>query len=406
MKKVLHYFRCVLNLMRVFWRKIKKKVFETINKFFKIVTCIYLVYVRKHGECEKANPYDREREVFCGNISDDRLLQERIYDLTIIIPVYNVEEYIEECLVSIINQKTKYCFEIIIVDDGSTDKTVNTIIKKFNNEKVKLYQQKNAGQSAARNKAISLSQGKYIMFVDGDDVLLPNAIENMMNEAYEKKADIVEGGIVNFQNNITEEMVKGSKTKYHVESNQTNPYFVLTCYGYSVAKVYRFELWKTLRFPEGYIFEDVITKFILRRKANKVVFLGQSIYGYRRNLNSSSHGANNFKLLDSIRVFPHIVLLCQQEGVPFDDVFYILSLNHIGLLNYITLKNQNESVKSECFLQMRKQLTMVEPHNACKLPFMFKLLEKSILSGQLDVWQCVAGTIIKFGMLKRWREIN
>lgn len=49
-----------------------------------------------------------------------------------------------------------------------------------------MFQQKNAGQSAARNKAISLSQGKYIMFVDGDDVLLPNAIENMMNEAYEK----------------------------------------------------------------------------------------------------------------------------------------------------------------------------------------------------------------------------
>mgnify|MGYP001622870082 CR=1 FL=1 len=406
MKKVLHYFRCGLNLMFVFWKKIKKKVFETINKYFKIVTCIYLVYVRKHRESEKTNPFDREIEAFCGNNSDSRLFQERIYDLTIIIPVYNVEAYIEECLMSIINQKTKYCFEIIIVDDGSTDKTVTTIIKKFNNEKIKLFQQKNAGQSAARNKAISLSQGKYIMFVDGDDVLLPNAIENMMNEAYEKNADLVEGSVVNFQDNINEEMVKESETKYHVESNQTNPYFVLTCNGYSVAKVYRFELWKTLRFPEGYIFEDVITKFILRRKANKVVFLGESIYGYRQNLNSSTRGNDKFKLLDSIRVFPYIMLLCQQEEIPLDDVFYILALNHIGLLNYITLKNQNESVKSKYFLRMRKQLTMIEPYRACKLPFMFKLLEKSISIGQLDVWQCVADTIIKFGMLKRWREIN
>lgn len=176
------------------------------------------------------------------------------------------------------------------------------------------------------------------MFVDGDDVLLPNAIENMMNEAYEKNADLVEGSVVNFQDNINEEMVKESETKYHVESNQTNPYFVLTCNGYSVAKVYRFELWKTLRFPEGYIFEDVITKFILRRKANKVVFLGESIYGYRQNLNSSTRGNDKFKLLDSIRVFPYIMLLCQQEEIPLDDVFYILALNHIGLLNYITLK--------------------------------------------------------------------
>lgn len=140
MKKVLHYFRCGLNLMFVFWKKIKKKVFETINKYFKIVTCIYLVYVRKHRESEKTNPFDREIEAFCGNNSDSRLFQERIYDLTIIIPVYNVEAYIEECLMSIINQKTKYCFEIIIVDDGSTDKTVTTIIKKFNNEKIKLFQ--------------------------------------------------------------------------------------------------------------------------------------------------------------------------------------------------------------------------------------------------------------------------
>lgn len=63
------------------------------------------MYVRKHRESEKTNPFDREIEAFCGNNSDSRLFQERIYDLTIIIPVYNVEAYIEECLMSIINQK-------------------------------------------------------------------------------------------------------------------------------------------------------------------------------------------------------------------------------------------------------------------------------------------------------------
>lgn len=398
MKKILHYFWVVL-------KKIKKKIFETINKFFKIITCIYLVYVRKHRESEKIN-YDRKIEVVGGNISGDKLFQERIYDLTIIIPVYNVEEYIEECLLSIINQKTKYCFEIIIIDDGSTDKTVNTIIKKFNNGKIKLFQQKNAGQSAARNKAISLSKGKYIMFVDGDDVLMSCSIENMMNEAYKKNADIVEGDIVNFHDNISYEMIKESKTRYHVESNNTNPNFVLTCYGYSVAKVYRAELWNTLRFPEGFIFEDVITKFILRRKANKVVFLGDVVYGYRRNLHSSSHGSNNLKVLDSIKIFPHIVELCYQEEVPFDDVFYILSLNHIGLLNFITLKNQSVYVRKECFLEMKKQLAMVNTYRVSKLPFMFKLLEKAILEGKMEAWENIADTIIRFGMLKKWREIN
>ena len=244
------------------------------------------------------------------------------------------------------------------------------------------------------------------MFVDGDDILIPYAIENMMNEAYGKNADIVEGDIVSFQDNISEKMIKESKTKYHIESNEINPDFVLTCYGYSVAKVYRAELWETLRFPEGFIFEDVITKFILRRKANKVVFLGDVVYGYRRNLHSSSHGNNNIKLLDSISVFPHIVKLCYQEGIPFDNVFYMLSLNHIGLLNFITLKNQSDYVKDKCFLEMKKQLVMVNACNVSKLPFMFKLLEKAILDGKMEAWQYIADTIIKFGMLKKWREIN
>lgn len=201
-------------------------------------------------------------------------------------------------------------------------------------------------------------------------------------------------------------MIKESKTRYHVESNNINPNFVLTCYGYSVAKVYRAELWNTLRFPEGFIFEDVITKFILRRKANKVVFLGDVVYGYRHNLRSSSHGNNNIKILDSIKVFPYIVELCYQEEVPFDDVFYILSLNHIGLLNFITLKNQSAYVKNECFLEMKKQLTMVNAYKVSKLPFMFKLLEKTILDGKMEAWEYIADTIIKFGMLKKWREIN
>ena len=405
MRQVIHYFDCTMRLMILYIRKSLKKWTLSVQKCFKIIRCTYLLYLKKYDPIsEKEITY--EKSMFSETVKEENSYNQRMYDLSIIIPVYNVELFIEKCLESILKQESKYRFEIIIVDDGSKDKTVDIIKSKFNDNRIKLIHQKNAGQSAARNKAISLSQGKYIMFVDGDDILLPNAIESMMNEAYKKKADIVEGDIVNFQDNISDEMIRESKTKYHIESNGTNPNFVLTCYGYSVAKVYRAELWETLRFPEGYIFEDIITKFILRRKANKVVFLGDVVYGYRQNPHSSSHGNNNTKMLDSIRVFPHIVELCYQERVPFDDVFYMLALNHIGLLNFITLKNQSTYVRDKCFLEMKKQLAMVNSYRYSKLPFMFKLLEKAILDGKLEAWQYIADTIIRFGMLKKWREIN
>ena len=404
MQRIIHYFDCAIKLIIIYIRTFFGKWILFIQKSFKVIRCVYLLYLKKYDLIPEECIY--EKQMFLETVKEENSYKQRMYDLSIIIPVYNVEIFIEECLESILKQESKYRVEIIIVDDGSKDKTVDIIKSKFNDSRIKLIHQENMGQSVARNKAISLSQGKYIMFVDGDDILIPYAIENMMNEAYGKNADIVEGDIVSFQDNISEKMIKESKTKYHIESNEINPDFVLTCYGYSVAKVYRAELWETLRFPEGFIFEDVITKFILRRKANKVVFLGDVVYGYRRNLHSSSHGNNNIKLLDSISVFPHIEKLCYQEGIPFDNVFYMLSLNHIGLLNFITLKNQSDYVKDKCFLEMKKQLVMVNACNVSKLPFMFKLLEKAILDGKMEAWQYIADTIIKFGMLKKWREIN
>ena len=88
---------------------------------------------------------------------------------SIIIPAYNVEKYIAKTIVSILSQKYNN-FELIVVDDGSYDNTVN-IIKKFDDSRIKLFCQKNSGVSSARNKGISESSGDYIVFVDSDDYI-------------------------------------------------------------------------------------------------------------------------------------------------------------------------------------------------------------------------------------------
>ncbi len=109
---------------------------------------------------------------------------------SIIIPVYNVGEYIEECVESILKQKTKYEFEIILVNDGSTDNSIERCEKYLKDIRIKLINQKNSGPSSARNAGIKASKGEYLLFIDGDDFVDDNYLA-CLDKYVENKADIV-----------------------------------------------------------------------------------------------------------------------------------------------------------------------------------------------------------------------
>ena len=406
MRSIIHYFKCLKSLTKKYLLFFLNSVVFGGKKAF-AVTGAYLRVLKNASENNKNN-YDLKRIYpdsghLCNNLGFN--FEECSYDLSIIVPVYNASKHINECLNSIVSQETRYTYEVIIIDDGSTDDTAEKINKYLTNDNVKLIKQQNSGQSAARNRAISDSKGKYLMFADSDDILLPGSINALMDGS-EDVSDIVEGNYVWFTDTITQDMIKDATTRESIKSYRKSPRFVLITPGYSWAKIYRRNLWKTLRFPEGYIFEDVITKFILRRKANQVRFIGTPVYGYRRNPDSSSHGKNRLKKLDSIWVFPKIAELCRLENAPMDDIFYLLSLNHIGLLNYVTTRNHTYEIKAACFREMRAQLLSIQQSRPKKLPVMFKLLEKAILSGSMQQWEHVAYTITKYDMLKKWRERN
>lgn len=111
--------------------------------------------------------------------------------ISLIIPVFNVEEYLEECLESIINQSFSD-YEVILVDDGSTDKSrsiIKTYEKKFN--KVKILYQSNKGVSEARNLALKHAMGEYVLYIDSDDFLKTNMLEVMVDKANRTEADII-----------------------------------------------------------------------------------------------------------------------------------------------------------------------------------------------------------------------
>src|SRR5574344_1801991 len=131
--------------------------------------------------------------------------------VSLIIPVYNTGEYLVECLDSCIRQ-TLSNIEIICVDDGSTDdslKILNEYAKKDN--RVRVFAQKNSGQSVARNKGMKLAEGKYIAFLDSDDSLNRCMLENLYNQANADNADITMCSI----NVVNEKTERCTKTDYY-----------------------------------------------------------------------------------------------------------------------------------------------------------------------------------------------
>lgn len=115
-------------------------------------------------------------------------------NLSFIIPIYNAEAYIEFCIKSLLSQDTrKYGYEVICINDGSTDRSKEILMcykEKFDN--IYYYEQPNQGMSSARNLGLSKANGDYIMFKDADDELRENCVQELLNEVFLKKLDVLE----------------------------------------------------------------------------------------------------------------------------------------------------------------------------------------------------------------------
>ena len=189
---------------------------------------------------------------------------EATYDLHIIVPVYNTAPYLKQCLDSIFRQETEFSFFVSVVDDGSTDDSPAllddyhaSLQGSSHYSETEIIHQTNQGPSAARNAALRNIRGKFIMFVDSDDMLLPGAIQTLMNVAILSGADISEG---NFDGG--------------------------SAHGFAWGKVYRSELFRHVHFPPGYWFEDTLNVFYLYPLCHRIVQVPGTHYYYRPNPSS------------------------------------------------------------------------------------------------------------------------
>ncbi|MBP3262322.1 glycosyltransferase family 2 protein [Pseudobutyrivibrio sp.] len=268
-------------------------------------------------------------------ISRDENWNNRSIDVSIIVPVYNTGEYLRVCLQSVIAQETTAKYEIIVVNDGSTDEVTLAFLKEYENleqDNMVIITKANGGLSDARNIGIDKSHGKYLVFVDSDDYISENAIESLYKSAINNNADIVEGAYENVDEN-------GNKIFYKNHSEGV----IDAVYGYAWGKMYRASLFFDKQFPKGYWFEDTIIRPMISCCTNRKFGVSECVYYYRRNKQSISFKSQkNYKSLDAYYISMLVYRDRQRISLENDQFYYEELLSHIKLTFRRTLCLPND----------------------------------------------------------------
>ena len=222
--------------------------------------------------------------------------------ISVIIPMYNTEAFIKDCLDSLVAQ-TFSDFEAIIVDDGSTDGGARIAASYASmDSRFKLIGQPNKGLSEARNTGLKIMRGEYVTFIDSDDCVAPNFLETLFFIAQLHQADIACSAIENideaYKPDGTVPSVATSKCLSAEEATRIALYQDSLPDYSAWNKLYKASLWKERRFPAGILFEDFATVPYVLLSANKVAVTKSKLYLYRKH--STSILSSNFTLKNTV----------------------------------------------------------------------------------------------------------
>lgn len=253
-----------------------------------------------------------------------------LIDASIIVPCYNAEQYLNECLNSIFEQQTKYQFEVIAVNDGSKDETASILaeFQKMHSNLIVLTQE-NKGFSGARNAGIKISRGKYLLFVDADDYIDGNYIQNLLDKAISDRCDITACGYYSFRNNKTYKKI--------IPKNSDDKKLLNGCFW---GKAFRRSLFEHIMLPEGYWYEDSILKYLVYPRMKSYASVEGCMYAYRSN--------------------PKGITITSKYEIKALDTFYVTNLMIISVANYI---DEKQLFKQEFYEQLIKQFYL----NQCRI---------------------------------------
>lgn len=266
--------------------------------------------------------------------------------VSVIVPVYNVEEYIGKCLQSLVNQ-TLDNIEIIVVNDGSPDnsqKIIDKYVKKYP-KKVKSFIKENGGQGSARNYGLLKASGEYISYVDGDDYVEKNMLEDMYNLAKKDNNDIVICGsnVISMDN----EIIKSEPAIIYNDKDLDILFGKMAVWN----KIYKRDLLleNKIEFRSKVWYEDIDFTIKLLFDNVKVSFINKPLYDYLLRLGSTMNNSNINRNLELIQAFDEMISYFKKKNI-YDDVYEkleFLCIYHMYICGITRIINAKTSFKDK-----------------------------------------------------------
>lgn len=238
---------------------------------------------------------------------------------SVIVPVYNAESYLDRCVQSILAQ-TMSDFELILIDDGSPDRCGEMCDAYTKQDpRIHVIHQANAGQAAARNRALDIAKGEYFAFVDSDDYVHPKMLEVLLTNAKKHNAAISVGCCKVVASHILYDPVNsGTETFY------SGPDFLRHCLLNGVDKkpwilcdkIFHRSCFRSIRMPEGRIYEDNSIVYKLIYEAKGIVDCNSILYYYYHNPSSTMNQSFKLKHLDWLKVLEEMILYFEKKEDP------------------------------------------------------------------------------------------
>jgi len=274
--------------------------------------------------------------------------------LSIILPVYNVENFIADCLDSLLNQDLdKSSYEIICVDDGSPDNSYKVIEDyQKENKNICLIRQQNGGVSAARNNGLKEAKGKYVWYIDPDDYILPNCLGTIISAMEEYKADVCTFKYAEVEEQSSSKDITEKEIKFTLNKDYSS---TGSCCFHVVRKGYLIENNIILNKELGYG-EDYLWSFQINYREHVGISTEENVYFYRQRQGSAMHSGLKEKqvkhmnnMISLAKVYESELVRCKEDKLPKKTIKNIVKRKNLcvqsAILDLIRLENDREKVK-------------------------------------------------------------
>lgn len=292
-------------------------------------------------------------------------------EVSIIMPVYNIEEYLPRCLDSIIQQLFSD-FELLAVDDGSKDNSLN-VLKEYaaKDSRIKILHQENGGASKARNNGLNNASGRFIAFIDGDDFVDCHYIENLYQGIKENDAmlsmcglecvDTIGNKVASpFSNNYVPESISGRDAVCQIGRNVT--------FGVVWNKLYRQEIFDDIRFTEGMTFEDEMILHHIYGKVDEISCVRKNLYYYVQRPGSKMKESYSPAKMDIIIAYMDRIRFLIEHQYSSEEIFWVNN-NLVEFFRTAAVKGRKNKTGRDKFNRLHQEYRCsIYPHlpNCCR----------------------------------------